>query len=269
MPLLLSRIRSYFFYVPVVYLYTAIMGAGSLISSLWDHSGRLQHRFARGWAKMILATSSCPATIIHPEKLDVGVPAVYVVNHLSALDIPTLYAALPFQFRIMAKKELFRYPVLGWHLKRSGQIPIDRDNARSSLKSLMTASETLKRGMSLVVFPEGGRSPDGRVKPFLGGSFYVAIKAQAPIVPMALIGTYEALPMDSFHIRPRPLELVVGDPISSAGLAPREMDKLAAQAEAAVADLYYERSEVGRPAAPPPDEALRHTQLTESPEGHS
>jgi 1-acyl-sn-glycerol-3-phosphate acyltransferase len=107
------------------------------------------------------------------------------------------------------------------------------------------------------------------VQPFLGGSFYVAIKAQAPIVPMALIGTYEALPMNSFHIRPRPLQLVVGDPISSAGLAPREMDKLAAQAEAAVADLYYERSEVGRPEEPPADEALKHTQLTESPKSHS
>ncbi len=268
MPPLLSRMRSYLFYVPVVYLYTAIMGIGSLLSSLFDRSGRIQHGFARTWSKMILATTNCPITLLNPEKLDVGVPAVYVVNHLSALDIPSLYAALPFQFRILAKKELFRYPVLGWHLKRSGQIAIDRDNARSSLKSLMSASDALKRGMSLVVFPEGGRSPDGCLQPFLGGSFYVAIKAQAPIVPMALIGGYEALPMNSFHIRPRPLQLVVGDAISSAGFAPREMDKLAAMAEAAVADLYYPRAQVARPATQPPEEALRHTQLTESPEGH-
>lgn len=268
MPPFLSRMRSYLFYVPVVYLYTAIMGVGSLVSSLFDRTGSIQHGFARLWSKMILATGSCPVTLVNPEKLDLGVPAVYVVNHLSALDIPTLYAALPFQFRIMAKKEIFRYPVLGWHLTRSGQIPIDRDNARSSLKSLMSASEALKRGMSLVVFPEGGRAPDGCLQPFLGGSFYVAIKAQVPVVPMALIGTYEALPMNSFHIRPRQLQLVVGDAISSAGFAPREMDKLAALAEAAVADLYYSRSQVTRPAVTSPDEALRHTQLTESPEGH-
>lgn len=260
---LFSRIRSYCFYVPVVYLYTAIMGTGSLISSLFDRDGRVQHWFARTWSKMILGTAACPVTIVHPEKLNVGGPAVYVVNHLSALDIPTLYASLPFQFRILAKKELFRYPVLGWHLKRSGQIPIERENARSSLKSLARASEALKHGMSLVVFPEGGRSANGQLQPFLGGSFYVAIKAQVPVVPMALIGTYEALPMDSFHVRPRPFQLVVGDAISTSGYLPKQMDKVAALAEESVAQLYYSRSEVSRPATASPEEALRHTQLTE------
>ena len=264
---LLSRLRSYLLYVPLVYLYTAIMGTGSLLSSLFDRSGRIQHGFARAWSKMILATAGCPIEIVNPEKLNAGGAAVYVVNHLSAFDIPTLYAALPFQFRIMAKKELFRYPMLGWHLTRSGQIPIERENARASLKSLMRASEALKSGMSLVVFPEGGRSADGCLQPFLGGSFYVAIKAQAPVIPMALIGTFEALPMNSFHIRPRPFQLVVGDAIPSTGYAPREMDKLAALAETAVADLYYARAAVSRPATLPADDALRHTQLTESPEG--
>ena len=264
---LLSRLRSYCIYVPLVYLYTAIMGTGSLLCSFFDRDGRKQHWFARTWSKMILGTASLPVEIIHPEKLDIGGPAVYVVNHLSALDIPTLYAALPFQFRIMAKKELFRYPVLGWHLKRSGQIPIERENARSSLKSLVRASEALKNGVSMVVFPEGARSADGHLQPFLGGSFYVAIKAQKPIVPMALIGTYEALPMNSFHVRPHPFQLVVGDAIPSTGYAPRDMDKLAALAEAAVGELYYSRSQVTRPAEASPDEALRHRQLTESPEG--
>jgi 1-acyl-sn-glycerol-3-phosphate acyltransferase len=267
MPDFLSRMRSYLFYVPVVYFYTAIMGIGSLISSFFDRGGRIQHAFARGWSKMILATASCPVEIVHPDKLNAGAAAVYVVNHLSALDIPTLYAALPFQFRIMAKKELFRYPVLGWHLKRSGQIPIERENARASLKSLVRASEALKSGMSLVVFPEGGRSSDGHLQPFLGGSFYVAIKAQAPVIPMALIGTYEALPMNSYHLRPRHFQLVIGDAIPTTGYAPREMDKLAALAEEAVSDLYYARSEVSRPVAAPSDDALRHKQLTESPEG--
>lgn len=267
MPTLLSRMRSYLFFVPVVYFYTAAMGIGSLISSFFDRNGRIQHWFAHTWARMILATVGCRAKLVNPEKIDVGGPAVYVVNHLSALDIPTLYAALPFQFRIMAKKELFRYPVLGWHLTRSGQIPIDRDNARSSLKSLMSASDALKRGMSLVVFPEGGRSASGQLQPFLGGSFYVAIKAQMPVVPMAVVGTYESLPMNCFHILPRPLQLVIGDAISTAGYAPREMDKVAAIAESAVADLYYSRSAVAPPPVPAQDEALRHTQLTESPEG--
>ncbi len=264
---LLSRIRSYCFYVPLVYLYTAVMGTGSLLSSFFDRDGGIQHWFARSWSRMILGTAGCPIEIVNPEKLNVGGPAVYVVNHLSALDIPSLYTALPFQFRIMAKKELFRYPVLGWHLSRSGQIPIDRDNARSSLKSLVRASEALKNGMSLVVFPEGGRSADGRLQPFLGGSFYVAIKAGVPVVPMALVGTFEALPMNSFHVHPRSFQLVVGDALPTTGYAPREMDKLAALAESAVAELYYPRASVSRPAVASEDEALRHSQLTEPAEG--
>ncbi len=248
---LFSRLRSYFFYDPLAYLYTAMMGAGSLTSSLFDRSGRIQHWFARMWAKAIIGTVNTPVEVIDSEKLNLNRPAVYVMNHISALDIPAIFAVLPFQFRIMAKKELFRYPVLGWHLKRSGQIAIDRDNARASMKSLIHASETLKSGMPLMVFPEGGRSEDGHIKPFLGGSFYVAIRAGAPVVPLALVGTFEALPMNSFHVRPRPIKLVVGEAIDASKYNPREMDKLAAEAQQAVEDMYYRYADVPRPTAAP------------------
>lgn len=209
-----------------------------------------------------MATINTPVELIGGEKLIVGQAAVYVVNHLSSLDIPALYGTLPFQFRILAKKELFRYPILGWHLKRSGQIPIERDNARASMKSLMNASSTLRGGMPLLIFPEGGRSEDGLVKPFLGGSFYVAIRAQVPVIPVALVGTFEALPMNTFHVRPRKVKLVVGEAIDSTRFGPREMDKLAAVAQQAVEELYYSHSEIPRPQ-PRPDEALKHAQFSE------
>ena len=127
------------------------------------------------------------------------------------------------------------------------QIPIDRDTTRSALSSLRQASETVRRGMPLLIFPEGGRSANGQVQPFLGGAFFVAIRAGVPIVPMAIVGSFEAVPMNCFVIKPRPLTLVVGKPIQTKGFTPRDMDQLAAIAQKAVEDLYYPRAEVCDP----------------------
>jgi 1-acyl-sn-glycerol-3-phosphate acyltransferase len=248
----LSWIRSLFFLDPLIWLYTVILGTLSLLSSLVDRGGRIQHAFARLWSWLILKTTRCPVRVRGLENVPAGRATVYAVNHLSALDIPVVYVHLPFPFRIMAKKELFRYPFMGWHLRRSGQIPIDRESARASMRSLNRAVQALKAGMPLVVFPEGGRSPNGQVQTFMSGAFYTAIKAGAEVVPMALVGTYEVLPMNSFHIRPGPVELLIGQPISTLGMAPRDMEQLAARVQKAVEDLYYSRARISdpRPSAP-------------------
>jgi len=94
--------------------------------------------------------------------------------------------------------------------------------------------------MPLVIFPEGGRSRDGEILPFLPGAFFMAIKAQVDVVPVALVGTYELLPMDTYHIKPRPLEMRVGKPISTAGLTLRDMDVLSTKVQKALEDLFYE-----------------------------
>lgn len=232
---------------PLIYLYTIVLGTCSLLSSFFDRAGRMQHGFARLWSWLILKTASCPLSLEGLDRIDTSKPHIYAVNHISALDIPALYCGLPFQYRIMAKRELFRYPFLGWHLKRSGQIPIERDNARASLRSLNAASATVRDGMPLVVFPEGGRSSDGQIKPFLGGVFYVAIKAQVEVVPVALVGTFEALPMNQYVIRPRKLRVIFGDPISTEGMVPRDMETLAAKTQKAVEDLYYANADVSDP----------------------
>jgi 1-acyl-sn-glycerol-3-phosphate acyltransferase len=239
---LLSRLRSYCIFVPLIYLYTGVMGTLSLLSSFFDHGGRMQHWFARTWSRMILKTAFVHVDVEGLEHIDPTQPAVYAANHLSALDIPVLYACLPTQFRILAKRELFRYPFLGWHLTRSGQIPIDSGDARASLRSLNHASGSLRHGMPLVIFPEGGRSRDGRLQEFMGGAFYMAIKAQAPVVPIVLVGTFEHLPMNSFHIRPGRVQMIVGEPISTKGMAPREMDQLSARVRQVMSDIYYSRS---------------------------
>ena len=247
---LLSRLRGYFIFNPLIWFYTVVLGTGSLISSLFDRDGRIQHGFARLWSWLIMKTILSPLTVTGLEKIDTTKPHLYAVNHLSAMDIPALYVALPFQFHIMAKKSLFHYPFLGWHLRRSGQIPVDAESALASMRSLNRAAESLKSGMPLVIFPEGGRCRDGHLQPFMSGGFYVAIKAGIDIVPMALIGTFELLPMNTYHIQPRPLELLVGEPISTKGYTSRQVDQLSAVVHKAIGELYYAKAQVGpRPEA--------------------
>ena len=186
-----------------------------------------------------MKTIFSPVKVTGLDKIDTSKPHVYAVNHASALDIPVLYVNLPFQFRIAFKKELLAYPVVGWQLKRSGQICIDQQNPSHSISSIRAALKSLKAGMPLVIFPEGGRTPDGEIKPFLPGAFFLAIKAQVDIVPIALVGTYELLPMNTYHIKCRPLEMRVGEPISTTGLDHARYGGAVAKVQKAMEDLYY------------------------------
>jgi 1-acyl-sn-glycerol-3-phosphate acyltransferase len=155
------------------------------------------------------------------------------------MDIPALYAYLPFQFRILFKSELLSYPVIGWHLQRSGQVCIDQQRPTRSVAAIRSALKSLKAGTPLVIFPEGGRTPDGRILPFLPGAFFLAIKSQVDIVPVALVGMFDLLPMNTYHIKCQPLEMRVGEPISTAGLKLHDMETLSAKVQKAMEDLYY------------------------------
>lgn len=235
-----SRLRSYLIFDPLIWLVTVVLGIVSIPVSLLGNKGRILHGFARFWSQLIMKIICSPMQVIGLEKIDTSKPYVYAVNHASALDIPVLYVYLPFQFRIAFKKELLAYPIVGWHLKRSGQVCIDQQNPAKSIGSIRAALKSLKSGLPLVIFPEGGRTPDGEVKPFLPGAFFLAIKAQVDIVPVALVGTYELLPMDTYHIKCRPLEMRVGQPISTAGCALRNMTELSDRVHKAVEDLYLQ-----------------------------
>jgi 1-acyl-sn-glycerol-3-phosphate acyltransferase len=240
---LLSRLRSYFIFDPLVWIYTVILGIISIPVSLFGEKGRILHGFARFWSELIMRTISSPVTVTGLEKVDPSRPYVYAVTHASALDIPILYVYLPFQFRIVFKKELLSYPIVGWHLKRSGQICIDQQNPAGSIGSIRAALKSLRGGLPLVIFPEGGRTPDGEVKPFLPGAFFLALKARVDVVPVALVGTYELLPMDTYHIKCRPLEMRIGAPISTAEYKMRDIGALSAKVQKAVEDLYYKGSD--------------------------
>ena len=234
-----SRLRSYLYFDLLIWFYTVFFGATSFVSYFFKDRERVLHAFARAWCKCIMATIASPVTVTGLGRIDTSRTHVYAVNHASALDIPVLYANLPFQFRIVFKKELLSYPLIGGHLKRSGQVCINQQNPSHSIADIRSALKSLRAGMPLVIFPEGGRTPDGEIKPFLPGAFYLAIKAQVDIVPVALIGTFELLPMNTYHIKSRPLEMRVGEPISTDGYDAREMEQLSARVKKAIEDLYY------------------------------
>jgi 1-acyl-sn-glycerol-3-phosphate acyltransferase len=235
----LSLLRSYFVFDPLIWLYTVVLGIVSIPASLYGDKSRILHGFARFWSWLIMKTILSPVKVIGLDKIDTSKPHVYAVTHASALDIPVLYVCLPFQFRILFKKELLSYPIVGWHLRRSGQVCIDQQKPTRSIAHIRSAVKSLLGGMPLVIFPEGGRTPDGEIKPFMPGAFYLAIKAQVDIVPIALAGTYELLPMDTYHIKCRPLEMRVGEPIATEGYSLREMETLSAKVHQAMEDLYY------------------------------
>jgi len=238
----LSRLRSYLILDPLIWFYTLVLGLLALPGGLFDRSGRRLHWFSRAWSWLIVKTILSPVKVTGLDKIDTSKPHVYAVNHASAMDIPVLYVYLPFQFRIVFKKELLAYPVVGWQLKRSGQVCIDQQKPTNSIAAIRSAVKSLKAGMPLVIYPEGGRTPDGEIKPFLPGAFFLAIKAQVDIVPIALVGTYELLPMNTYHIKCRPLEMRVGEPISTAGMTMRDMETVSAKVRSAIEELYYRES---------------------------
>jgi 1-acyl-sn-glycerol-3-phosphate acyltransferase len=235
----LSALRSYVIFDILIWFYTLAMGLIALPGGLFDRSGRRLHWFSRTWSRLIMKTILSPVKVVGLDKIDKSKPHVYAVNHASALDIPVLYVNLPFQFRIVFKKELLAYPIVGWQLKRSGQVCIDQQKPTNSIAAIRSAVKSLKAGMPLVIFPEGGRTPDGEIKPFLPGAFFLAIKAQVDIVPVALVGTFELLPMNTYHIKCRPLEMRVGEPISTAGLTMRDLEAVSGKVMQELQRLYY------------------------------
>jgi 1-acyl-sn-glycerol-3-phosphate acyltransferase len=252
---LAARLRSNLIQTPVFAVTTGCFGLVSLFVSLFEKNGRMQHAIAQRWAKIMVRIAGSRLTIVGGQYLGQHPVAVYASNHLSYMDTPVLFGALPFQFRILARDNLWTLPFIGWYLNRSGQIPVNADNPRASIASLNAGVKALKAGMPLMVFPEGGRSVDGHPKVFMSGPAFMAIKAQVPLVPLAIVGTHELFPMHTHHFRPRPVKLVVGPPLSTEGLTTRDANQLTEQLRAAISTLYYQHAELQAPGTVPVPEA--------------
>jgi len=246
----LSRLRAYFLIDPLIILATMALGFASLVASAFDQRGRTQHAIARLWARVLLAVSGAHVKVEGLDKLKDNA-YVLVANHTSYMDTPVVLL-LPLQIRFFAKQGLFRIPLLGGHLRRAGHFPVPRENPRASLKSLTEGARLVRqRGVSVVLFPEGGRSPDG-LRDFKEGAAYLAIKAGVPAVPIGITGTGQLLPMGSIHVRPHAVTIRIGDPIPTAGMKLDARGELNQSLRTKVAELM-------EPAAgPPPAASLPH-----------
>jgi 1-acyl-sn-glycerol-3-phosphate acyltransferase len=233
----LYRWRTNLLHIPLMTVATVICGSLSFLVSVADKDGRIQHRIARFWARTLVFFTGCSLTVRGIENLRKHPVAVYAANHTSYMDTPVVFAGLPFQFRILAKKELWPIAFIGWYLDRSGQIPIDTRNPRATLSSLAVGVKALRSGMPLFVFPEGGRTPNGELQSFLSGAAYLAIRAQVPLVPIALSGVYHLLPIHTRHLYSGKLTLTAGEPIDTTGMTVRQTDELTERLRAAIQQM--------------------------------
>ncbi len=195
--------------------------------ALFDRKGKINHQIGRFWLKIILAISGVKLEVRGLEHLDPKEAYIFAANHQSQFDIPVLEVALPYQIKWLAKKSLFQIPFFGWALKVIGYIPVDRENPRKGYESLLAAAEKIKAGFSVVIFPEGTRSPDGRLLPFKTGGFALAIKSQKPVVAVALCGTGKIMPKGKLYVRPGLVRVRLFPPIPTRGLSLKEKTQLA------------------------------------------
>jgi len=235
---LLSYARSLLFTNLLIYFYTAVCGTISLLGSVFDARGRWQHACARTWSWLILKTSGIRVRVEGLENVRPDKATIYCVNHQSAMDIPVLFVSLPAQFRFVAKRSLFNMPFMGWHLTRSGHIPVDRDRPREAMKSMKMVAKEIREGKSVLFFPEGHRSRDGKLLPFKAGSFYIAILSGVPIVPITINGTPNVLKPDTYHVRAGQTEMIVHPAVSTDGLKLKDAENLAEQVKGIIASRF-------------------------------
>jgi 1-acyl-sn-glycerol-3-phosphate acyltransferase len=227
--------------IPLIYLYTIVMASLSLVLSLFDRDGRLQHWCARTWCRLIAGTAGARVKVIGLENVPPQA-AVFVANHSSYLDIPAIWGYVPVQFRIMAKRSLFYVPFMGWFLSRAGHIPVDRENSRAALANINRAADKLRAGCSLVVFPEGHRSVDGVLQEFKNGGFKLAQKAGVPVVPVTIIGSHRVLKKDSLVFHTGEITVIIDPPLSTEGYTSRTLPQLMRQTHTIIAERLGEQS---------------------------
>jgi 1-acyl-sn-glycerol-3-phosphate acyltransferase len=201
-------------------LSTVFWGSVSILGSLFSSSGRFQHYCMRRWSKDNLWLSRVCVEIEGLENIDSKRPVIFVANHSGLHDILSLAACLPIQFRWMAKKSLFRVPFMGWHMRRSGYIAIDRENPRDAAKSIIEAANEIRNGISAIAFPEGTRSRTGILGKFHSGAFALALRAGVPLIPITLEGSHRVIVPKTLRVNPGVIiRIKVGAPIDLSSYA--------------------------------------------------
>jgi 1-acyl-sn-glycerol-3-phosphate acyltransferase len=196
-------------FLPFFGIATIILGLLSSVAAVLDRSGRTSHVFARIWSVFIFWGVGIRVHVSGTENIPKDRAVIFAANHQSTIDIPAMFGYLPAQFRIMAKQILFLVPFLGWHLYLSGNVPIDRKNPKKAQKGLLRAAARVRRNISLFIFVEGTRTRDGSLRRFKRGSFTLAKKLHVPIVPVAIMGTFQLMPAGSVLAKPGDIYLKI------------------------------------------------------------
>jgi len=204
---------------------------------LFDRQGNFAHKCAQAWSWLILATTSVSVQVKGLDQLDPKQSYVFVSNHQSIYDFPVLITSIPFQLRILAKASLRAFPVLGWHLRYTGHLLIDR--TRVGRATLASIASLMGRGHSLILFPEGTRSINGEVLRFKSGIFSLAIEANLPVVPVAVIGSRHVMRKGRLMTCPGKVELVIHEPVSTVGLRRVDARDFSVRVHEIIADTVY------------------------------
>ena len=230
-------IRTVFVWFCIV-VAAAIVGSLCIICYPLNPSGRLNHRLARFWGKIALWANRVKVRVQGLEHIPGQGPYVFMSNHQGSYDIFALLGHLPFQFKWLAKREIFSIPILGWAMKATGYIFIDREGTRETVSAMRDAAEKIHEGMSVVIFPEGSRSPDGSIQPFKKGGFTLAIKSKVPIVPIAITGSGEILRKGKLKVYPGSITIRVDRPVETKGCTMKDRGVLMDQLHAIILENF-------------------------------
>jgi len=223
-----------------VVLVTIVMATVVIIVAFFSRNGKAPHLVARAWARSILFVSGIRVHVNGLENLNVGGSCILMPNHQSNFDIPVLLGCLPVQFRWLAKAELFKIPIFGRGMRGCGYISIDRSNRKSAFQSLAEAATKIRNGVSVLIFPEGTRSRDGKILPFKKGGFVLSVDAGVPIVPIVIYNTGSIMPKGRLRIRTRPVRMDILAPIHTAGYTRKTKDDLMELVRRTICNVYEE-----------------------------
>ncbi len=190
-----------------------VLGSLVILTSPFDRRGKVIHCYGRLWGKVALLANRVKVRVEGIEHLKGEGPYIIMSNHQGSYDIFALLSHLPFQFKWLAKKELFSVPFFGWVMAAAGYVSVDREGTRETVEAMNEAARKIREGMSLLIFPEGSRSPDGSIQPFKKGGFTLAIKSKVPIIPISITGSREVMPKEKFTSASGEIRIRIDHPI--------------------------------------------------------
>jgi 1-acyl-sn-glycerol-3-phosphate acyltransferase len=238
--LIIAAVRSFVTYI-VISLYVLVAGlVGMLLATVFNW-GDILYILGHGGVRLALALSGIRYRLAGAEHLPHDRAAVYCANHQSNVDPPLLFTALHPRMHVLYKAELERMPILARAFRMGGFIPVNRNNKEDAMRSIDAGVASIREGHSFLIFPEGTRSKTEELLPFKKGGFIMAIKAQAPIVPVAIRGGREAMRRGSRIVRPVTVNIRVGEPIETAGMTLEDRDRLIEAVRLAIKSLLRER----------------------------